>query len=161
MYPLTIVKYFNVFKHRTSCFCSCLIDLTLNTFFLQCSKEGFHERVIITVPLFAHTDLDVILVQQGHIALARVLTSSLRMMHQTSSWLPLRERHFCRFYNSLFVSLEAIDPSDTAFGRRYRHWQPRRASLLLFQFPCYRPPIWYRVHPPYNHASADVVRLGW
>src|SRR5947209_856941 len=107
MPPLSIVKYLNVFKHRISCFCSCLIGLTLNTFFFQCAKEGFHERVIITVPLFAHTDLDVILLQQGQIALARVLTSSIRMMHQTSSWPPLRERHFCRFYNSLFISLLA------------------------------------------------------
>src|SRR2546421_8147650 len=99
MYSLSIVKYLNIFKHSIPCFCSCLVILALNTFLFQGSKEGFHQRVVITVSLFAHTNLDAILLQQGHIALARVLTSSIRMMHQTSSWPPLRECHFCRFSN--------------------------------------------------------------
>src|SRR6266566_382236 len=33
-------------------------------------------------------------------------------MHQTSSWLALGERHFCRFGDQFFVSLEASGPSN-------------------------------------------------
>src|SRR2546430_14805480 len=97
MSPLSIVKYFNIFKHGISCFCSCLIGLTFNTLLFHCSKETLHERIVITITFSAHTHLYFSFFEHGQIALTRILTSSIRVMHETSSWLALAQRHFCRF----------------------------------------------------------------
>src|SRR6266567_1010330 len=104
MFPLSIVKYLNIFKYSISRFCSGLIALTLNTFLFEGSEEGFHERVIITVTLSAHTDLYSSFFEQCEIALARILTSSIGVMYELGSWPPLSDRHLCRLCDQLLVS---------------------------------------------------------
>ena len=69
MSPLSIVKYFNIFKHGISCFCSCLIGLTFNTLLFHCSKETLHERIVITIPFSAHAHLYFSFFEHGKIAL--------------------------------------------------------------------------------------------
>src|SRR5436305_7360713 len=74
MSPLSIVKYFNIFKHSISCFCSCLIGLTFNTLLFHCSKETLHERIVRTIPFSAHTHLYFSFFEHGKIALTRILS---------------------------------------------------------------------------------------
>ncbi len=111
MSPLSVVKYFNIFKHSISCFCSCLIGLMFDTLLFHCSKETLHKRIIITIPFSAHAHLYLSCFEHGQIALTRILTSSIRVMDQTRSWLALAQRHFCRFCDQFFVSLLAHGPS--------------------------------------------------
>ena len=84
------------------------------------SKERFHERVIITVTLSALTSLYFILLQQRQIALTRVLASSIRVMHQTSSWPPLGERHFYRECSPIARLVPCSSPSQLHTASRYR-----------------------------------------
>lgn len=71
--------------------------LSLNTFLFKCSKEGFHQRVIITITFFARTDDDARFFEQGEIPKNVYWLPRPLMMNQTSSWLSLRERYFCCF----------------------------------------------------------------
>src|SRR6266436_6347850 len=95
MFSLPIVKHFKVFKHRLPCFCSCLIGLLLDTLLLYCSKERFHESIIIAITSSTHADFYSILFEQSLITRAGILASPVRMMQQTSSWLSSLHCHYC------------------------------------------------------------------
>src|SRR2546423_10201421 len=74
MSPLSIVKYFNIFKHSIFCFCSCLIGLMFDTLLFHCSKETLHKRIIITIPFSAHAHLYLSCFEHSQIALTRILS---------------------------------------------------------------------------------------
>src|SRR5436190_23294804 len=112
MFSLSIVKHLNILKNRCSSFCSCLIGLMFNTFLLQSSKEGFHERVIVTIALSTHTDLNAMPLKQSEIALTGILASPIRMVHQPSSWVPLLECHHSCFCHQILVSLLSHGPAN-------------------------------------------------
>src|SRR5260370_28180288 len=97
MFPLSIVKYLDILKNICYSFCSCLIGLTFNTFLLKGSKEALHESVVITITFSTHTHLNAMPLKQSEIALAGILASPIRMVHQPS-WRALEQQcHHPRF----------------------------------------------------------------
>src|SRR6266567_5034309 len=122
MFSLPIVKHFKVFKHRLPCFCSCLICLLLDTLLLYCSKERFHESIIIAITFSTHADFYAILFEQSLVTRAGILASPVRMMQQTSRLsvvapLPLMPQMLSIAHLALFPS--PIQPQN---GNRYRRW---------------------------------------
>src|SRR5215475_747016 len=112
MFSLPIVKHLNILKNRCSSFCSCLVGLTFNTFLLEGSKETLHECIIVTITFSTHADLNAIPLKQSEIALACILASPIRMVHQPSWRASLLQCHHPRFGHQLFVSLLSHGPAN-------------------------------------------------
>src|SRR5258708_34159198 len=117
MFSLSIVKHFKIFKHRLPCFCSCSICLLLGTLLLYCSKERFHESIIIAITFSTHADFYSILFEQSLVTRAGILASPVRMMQQTSSWLSSLHCHYCCKWDQLLILLFSHCPSNQQTGR--------------------------------------------
>src|SRR6266571_1209679 len=112
MSSFSIVKHFDVVKESCFCLFSTRKDSFPNTFFFECSPKTFYHRVIIAITFSAHTDLNIVLMQQFLIPGAGIFAASVRVMHQISSRLPLDERHAKRFSYQLCIMLFSHSPSN-------------------------------------------------
>lgn len=89
MHPLAIIVHLNILKNRSFCLLSTGKDFLVTTFFLECCPKALYHCIIIAIPFFTHTPLNSVLLEQQLIAFARIFASSIGMMNETSSWLPL------------------------------------------------------------------------
>jgi hypothetical protein len=80
MSPGSIIETFDVIKGFAPSLCSCQKSLTINTFTFETMKETFCCCIIVAISSTAHADLHTFLVQKGLLALARVGTSTIRVM---------------------------------------------------------------------------------
>ena len=58
-------------------------------FLLERSPKALDDYVVVTVTIFAHAHVNTIVLQHALIAFARMFTSSIGVMRQASSGLPL------------------------------------------------------------------------
>jgi hypothetical protein len=71
VFPLTIVKYLKILENILSCFHSSFVFFTLNTFFLDCSKETLAFRALSRASTFlTHTDFYSMLFQEHLVPIA-------------------------------------------------------------------------------------------
>src|SRR6266516_696228 len=111
MSSFSVVIDLDILKNRAFCLVSAGKDFLVTAFCLECCPETLDHRIIVTITFFAHTSHNSMLLEQQLIADARIFTSAIGVMHQTSCWSPLIQHHAkCRFYQFCIV-LIAHGPS--------------------------------------------------
>src|SRR5256885_16556373 len=86
--------------------------MTFDTLLLECSKKRFHKCVVVAISFSTHAYFYFMLFQEILVALARILTSTIRIMQQTSSWSSPSKCHQCCLCNQLLISFFSHCPSD-------------------------------------------------
>lgn len=114
-----MIKDFSIVKNGYFCLFSGLKDDVSNTFFFQCPPKTFHCCIIIAIafPTHTHTHLNIVLLQECLIALARIFTASVWVVHQASSRLPLDERHVQCFLHQSRIMFLAHRPPPACVSR--------------------------------------------
>ena len=89
----TIVEHFNVLKNIRLSFGPGGVMTMINLFGFQRTDTTFHRRIIVAIALTAHTNLKLMLGQQGLIVMAGILAAPVRMMDQARRRLAGFKRH--------------------------------------------------------------------
>src|SRR5690349_23596605 len=111
MFSLSIVEHLNVVKYRCFSLISGRENISSDTFFFKCSPEAFDYGVVITITLFAHTHLNIVLLQHILIRLAGIFTATVRVMNQASCWLSLEQCHCQGVFDEFSVVLAPHCPA--------------------------------------------------
>jgi hypothetical protein len=90
---LAIVKTLDVFEHIGSSFFTISVAHPIDAFSFEYAKEALDNRVVVTVTSTAHAALDTLFIKQLTVVIARVLTTSIRMMDEGTLWLSSTDRH--------------------------------------------------------------------
>ncbi len=80
MSPRPVRETFDVIKSRASGQCSCLKRLAINAFTFETMKEAFCGCIIVAISSTTHAYSHAFLPQERLIVLARVGTSTIRVM---------------------------------------------------------------------------------
>lgn len=113
VFSLSIVTCFNVVKYSIFCLFPCSIRIPTQPFFFQCSPKAFDERVIMAITLSTYIDLNIMFFQHLLMAFARIFASSIRMMYQPNSRLPLDQCHLQCSFDQLCVMILAHRPTNS------------------------------------------------
>jgi hypothetical protein len=109
--PLAIVERIDVFRNVRSREISILVNLLLDTFFLQAAEEGLRYHVVPAVTFTAHARLEMIRATKSPPGVTAVLCSLIRV-DQSLARPPATYRHDDGIQYDLAVNRRAYRPAD-------------------------------------------------
>jgi hypothetical protein len=97
MFPVAVVKHFDVIDHVGFGLLPRGIAIMIRPLARQAAKESFHHRIVQTVPFAAHTTPHAVHGQELLIGLTGILTPPVRMVQQAYRWPPPPDGHLLCF----------------------------------------------------------------
>ncbi len=114
METMTVIKRLNVSEHAGYSLLSSVIGRTINTFHLERTKEALHRRVIVPGAHTIHANQEAVFHQQGLVSTTGVLTTLVRMVHDSRHRGTTFESHFQSPNRQVFRHVTVHSPTNDA-----------------------------------------------